>query len=269
MKKMLFKFRNNPQLYIGGFITGLILVMIILGSIFGTNEPDKMDVSLKFAKSSASHILGCDNFGRDIFARMIVGGRITLLVALGTVAIGAVFGTIVGAICGYFGGTIDEIVMRINDSILAFPSLLLALVIISVFGSGTVKIIIALGIVFVPSFARMMRAEFIKCRNLDYVRSAKLMGASNLRIIFVHILPNTLHVLLSTSIIGFNNAVLAEAGMSFLGIGVQPPQSSLGSMLSEAQAFLFKAPNFAIIPGCLIALIVLGFALLGDGIERL
>jgi peptide/nickel transport system permease protein len=135
-------------------------------------------------------------------------------------------------------------------------------------GSGKYNVIIALGIVFIPSFARIVRGEFIHYRNLDYVQSAKLMGASDLRIMFVHILPNAWPVILSSVIIGFNNAVLAEASMSFLGIGVQPPDASLGRMLSEAQAFLFSAPWYAFFPGLMIVLMILGFALLSDGLKR-
>ena len=127
---------------------------------------------------------------------------------------------------------------------------------------------IALGIAFIPSFARIVRGEFMKCRNMDYVKNARLQGASHIRIMFVHILPNTVTVLLSAIMIGFNNAVLAEAGMSFLGIGVQPPDASLGRMLSEAQTYLFRAPNYALFPGLIIILMILGFALLGDALKQ-
>lgn len=190
-----------------------------------------------------------------------------MLVAAGTVFIGTFFGIIMGALTGYYGGIIDEILMRINDAIFAFPSILLALLFISLFGSGKYNVILALGIAFVPSFARIVRSEFIKCKNMDYVKNAKLQGASDFRIMFVHILPNTVTVLLSAIMIGFNNAVLAEAGMSFLGIGVQPPDASLGRMLSEAQSYLFRAPAYAIFPGVIIILMVLGFSLLSDGIK--
>ena len=187
--------------------------------------------------------------------------------ALGTVAIGTVFGVIIGAFTGYFGGILDEVLMRINDVLFAFPSILLALVFVTLLGGGTWNVIIALGIAFIPSFARIVRGEFIRCKNMDYVRSAKLAGAGNLRIMFVHILPNTVPVLLSAIMIGFNNAVLAEAGMSYLGIGVQPPQSSLGRMLSEAQTYLFSAPSFALFPGIFLIMLVLGFSLLGEGLK--
>lgn len=196
------------------------------------------------------------------------GAGTTFLVALGTVLIGTAFGVLIGAFTGYFGGTIDEILMRIIDAVFAFPSILLALVFISLLGTGTYQVVIALGIAFIPSFSRIVRSEFLKYKNMDYVKNARLQGASHLRIMFVHILPNTVSVLLSSIMIGFNNAVLAEAGMSFLGIGVQPPAPSLGRMLSEAQSFLFRVPNYALGPGCAIILMVLGFSLLSDGLKK-
>lgn len=190
------------------------------------------------------------------------------LLHLESVLIGTVFGVLIGAFTGYFGGTIDEILMRIIDAVFAFPSILLALVFISLLGTGTYQVVIALGIAFIPSFSRIVRSEFLKYKNMDYVKNARLQGASHLRIMFVHILPNTVSVLLSSIMIGFNNAVLAEAGMSFLGIGVQPPAPSLGRMLSEAQSFLFRVPNYALGPGCAIILMVLGFSLLSDGLKK-
>ena len=196
------------------------------------------------------------------------GAGTTFLVALGTVLIGTAFGVLIWAFTGYFGGTIDEILMRIIDAVFAFPSILLALVFISLLGTGTYQVVIALGIAFIPSFSRIVRSEFLKYKNMDYVKNARLQGASHLRIMFVHILPNTVSVLLSSIMIGFNNAVLAEAGMSFLGIGVQPPAPSLGRMLSEAQSFLFRVPNYALGPGCAIILMVLGFSLLSDGLKK-
>ncbi len=208
----------------------------------------------KLSGVTLAHPIGCDNFGRDIFSRVLKGGGTTFFVALGTVAIGTVFGVIIGAFTGYFGGILDEVLMRINDVMFAFPSILLALVFVTLLGGGTWNVIIALGIAFIPSFARIVRGEFIRCKNMDYVRSAKLAGAGNLRIMFVHILPNTVQVLLSAIMIGFNNAVLAEAGMSYLGIGVQPPHSSLGRMLSEAQTYLFSSPGFALFPGMFLVL---------------
>ncbi|MCR5687503.1 MAG: ABC transporter permease [Lachnospiraceae bacterium] len=268
MEKFLFRFRKNPELYIGAAISAVMMLIIIAGVLFSPYDPDSMDAASKFASPSLKHLLGCDNFGRDLFSRLTLGGATTLLIAFFTVLIGITVGTLVGAFTGYYGGAVDEVLMRFNDAVLAFPSILLALVFISVFGSGTWKVIISLGIVFVPSFARIVRSEFMRCKNLDYVRSARLMGAKDIRIMFVHIFPNTVPVVLSSAVIGFNNAVLAEAGMSFLGIGVQPPASSLGRMLSDAQAFLFSEPGYAVFTGVTIALMVLGFSLLGDGLKK-
>lgn len=260
--------KKNYNLILGGAITGFMLLFILVGMIYTPYDPDAMDATAKFAGMSMKHPMGCDNFGRDILSRVMEGAGTTLLVAAGTVLIGTVFGIIMGAFTGYFGGIVDEILMRINDAIFAFPSVLLALVFISLLGTGTYQVVIALGIAFIPSFARIVRSEFIKYKNMDYVKNARLQGAGHLRIMFVHILPNTFTVLLSAIMIGFNNAVLAEAGMSFLGIGVQPPQASLGRMLSEAQGYLFRAPFYAVFPGLTIILMVLGFSLLSDGLKK-
>ena len=245
-----------------------MLFMILMGCFYTPYNPNTMDPSAKFAGISVKHLMGCDNFGRDIFSRVLSGSRTTLIVAAGTVLIGVTFGILIGALTGYYGGILDEVLMRINDAVFAFPSILLALLFISLLGSGKYHVIIALGIAFVPSFARIVRSEFIRNKNMDYVKSAKLQGAGDFRIMFVHILPNTMTVLLSAIMIGFNNAVLAEAGMSFLGIGVQPPDASLGRMLSEAQSFLFSVPMYALFPGLTIILLVLGFGLLSDGLKN-
>ena len=194
--------KKNYNLILGGAITAVMLLLILTG-FFWTN---------KFAGISLAHPLGCDNFGRDILSRVMKGAGTTFLVALGTVLIGTAFGVLIGAFTGYFGGTIDEILMRIIDAVFAFPSILLALVFISLLGTGTYQVVIALGIAFIPSFSRIVRSEFLKYKNMDYVKNARLQGASHLRIMFVHILPNTVSVLLSSIMIGFNNAVLAEAG---------------------------------------------------------
>lgn len=246
---------------------GLVLVILILGitviGIFYTPyNPNGMDALSKNLSPSLTHPFGTDNFGRDIFSRVMDGAKTTFLIAVATVAIGVVIGGIVGGITGYFGGKVDEVLMRINDVLASFPSILVALVMVSVLGTGKYKIILALGIVFIPSFARVIRSEYVTQKQLDYVKNARLMGASHLRIMVLHILPNTKHILLSSIAIGFNNAVLAEAGMSYLGLGVQPPDPSLGRMLSEAQTFLISAPWYALAPGITIILTVLGFSLL-------
>lgn len=263
---MKIKREKNYNLIIGGIITAFMVALIIIGFFWTPYSPTAMDAAAKNAAPSLKHILGADNFGRDIFSRVLDGAGTTLLIAACTVAIGALFGTIIGALTGYFGGWLDEIVMRINDVLTTFPSILLALVFISLLGTGKYNVIISLGVLFIPSFARMVRSEFARQKELDYVRSARLMGASHLRIMLVHILPNSASVLLSTIAIGFNNAVLAEASMSFLGIGVQPPDASLGRMLSESQSYIFSAPWYALGTGLAIVLLILGFGLLSEGL---
>ena len=259
--------QKNFNFIIGGSITCFMVLLILIGFFYTPYDPEKMDSSLKFADVSLKHIMGCDNFGRDMFSRILKGCGTTLFVATGTVLIGALMGILIGAFTGYYGGLLDEVLMRVIDALFAFPSILLALVFIAVLGSGKNNVILALGIAFIPSFARIVRSEFIRCKNMDYVMLAKISGASDLRIMFVHILPNTMTVLLSSIMIGFNNAVLAEAGMSYLGIGAQPPEPSLGLMLSESQTYLFSEPGMVLFPGLMIILLVLGFALLAEGLK--
>lgn len=262
------KKRKNFNFIVGMILVGLTVIFVLWGMIGIPYDPDAMDNSLKFASVSAKHWMGCDHFGRDIFSRVLEGIGNTFIVAAGTVLIGTAAGILLGGLCGYFGGLLDEILMRFNDAVFAFPSIFLALVVICLIGPGKYQVIVALGIAFIPSFARIVRSEFMKQKNMDYVLSAKIMGAGDLRIMFLHILPNAMPVILSSVIIGFNNAVIAEAGLSYLGIGVQPPDASLGAMLSEAQSYLYNAPSMAIFPGIVMVIMILGFALLADGIKE-
>ena len=227
-----------------------------------------MSAAEKFTAPSMHHIFGTDNFGRDIFSRVMQGLGTTLVISTSVVLFSTVAGVLLGAFTGYFGGILDEILMRITDAVNGFPSILLTLVIISLLGKGRQNVIIALGIVFIPSFVRIVRGEFLRLRDADYIKRARLMGVSRLRILFVHILPNIFSVLLVSVMIGFNNAILAESGMSYLGIGVQAPDASLGMMLSDAQGYLQTAPWYALFPGLAIVWVVLGFSLLGEGIRK-
>lgn len=260
--------KENPYLLSGAIITGIMVLVIIIGIFWTPYDPTAMNSADKLQGMSLRHPMGTDNMGRDVLSRVMYGSRITLLIAIGTVAIGSVVGTIIGALTGYFGGMFDEVTMRIIDALFAFPSILLALVIVSVFGTGWIQLLISLGIAFVPSYARIVRGEVLRCKNMDYVENARLQGVSNLRMIFVHILPNIKGVMASSIMIGFNNAVLAEAGLSYLGVGSQPPYASLGKMLSDAQQYMFTTPSYVLCPGIVIVLMVLGFAFLGEGISR-
>jgi peptide/nickel transport system permease protein len=258
--------KTSYNFIIGSTLTLTMLSLILVGFIWTPFDPDAMEGANMLGGPTFANIFGTDQFGRDIFSRVLTGGGNTLVIAVGTILIGGGFGILLGAITGYFGGWLDEVLMRINDAVAAFPSVLLALVIISLLGPGRERVILALGIAFIPSFARVVRGEFMRYREAEFVISARLIKVPTLRVMLVHILPNISPVLLSALAIGFNNAVLAEAGMSYLGIGVQPPDASLGRMLSESQSFLMGAPWYAVFPGAFIILLVLGVGLLGEGI---
>lgn len=263
------KKKRNWNLILGLSLTLFFLAAAILGQFWTPYPPTQMDALQVNLAPCPAHPMGTDNFGRDILSRVMNGSGNTFFVAVCTVLIGGVIGTAAGALTGYYGGFLDNALMRVSDIILSFPSVLLALLFISLMGPGKYNIILALGILFIPVFARIVRSEVIRCRELDFVKSARVMGVGNLRIIFVHILPNASVSILTTAAIAFNNAVLSEAGMSYLGLGVQPPEPSLGRMLSEAQSYLFGTPWYAIFPGAAIILIILGFSMTGEGLRQL
>lgn len=255
---------------IAGFIMTIIAVGIaLLGAFWTPYSTTGMSAAEKFCAPSLRHLFGTDNFGRDIFSRVMKGVGTTVLISGLVVLLSGSIGILIGALTGYFGGLLDEAVMRLTDAVNGFPSILLALVIISILGSGRQNVIISLGIVFVPSFIRIVRSEFIRLRDADYIARARMMGVGRGRILFVHILPNIFSTFWVSVMIGFNNAILAESGMSYLGIGVQPPDASLGNMLSDAQGYLTMAPWYALAPGLVIVWIVLGFSLFSEGIRRL
>ncbi len=249
-------------------MTGLAVLLGIVGFFWTPYSTTEMSAAEKFAAPSMQHLFGTDNFGRDIFSRVMQGLGTTISISSLVVLCSGSVGILLGAVTGYFGGLLDEVVMRITDALNGFPSILLTLVIISVLGSGRQNVIISLGLVFVPSFVRIVRSEFIRLRDMDYIKRARLMGVGKLRILFVHILPNIFSVFWVSVMIGFNNAILAESGMSYLGIGVQPPDASLGKMLSDAQGYLQSAPWYALAPGLTIVWVVLGFSLFSEGIRR-
>lgn len=260
---------RSHKLTVGICITAAMLALIIMGFFWKPFDPNAYNTSVKMQGPSFTHLLGTDNFGRDIFSRVLEGAGATLGIAAATVAIGVIAGLVIGGLTGYYGGWLDEILMRVSDVITAFPSILLALVLISLTGAGKYNVIICLGVLFIPSFSRIVRSEVVKCKSMDYVRSAQLIGVPDLRILFIHIMPNILPVMLSSVAIGFNNAVLAEASMSYLSIGVQPPDASLGRMLLEAQSYLFSAPWYALSAGLSIVLLILGFSLISEGLGEM
>ena len=263
------KKKMNGFLLAGVIITAFLTAMILLGAVWTPYDPTAMSGSEKYLSPCLAHPFGTDNFGRDILSRVMKGAGTTFSIALLTVAIGAGLGTLIGALTGYFGGIVDDLLMRLGDALTAFPSILLALVIISLVGPGkTYNVVLALGLVFIPSFARVTRTAFASLRDVNYIKSARLMGASSSQILLVHMLPNTMNVLLPAITIGFNNAVLAEASMSYLGVGSTPTDASLGYMLSEAQGMFARAPWYTLCTGLVIVLLVFGVGLIGEGLQR-
>ena len=252
----------------GTVLTAAMLLFIVVGFFYTPYDPAALSLRDKLGEPSLKHPFGCDTLGRDVLSRTLDGAGTTLIIALAVLAVGFLFGLVIGALCGYYGGLADAVIMRICDAITAFPSILLAMVVIAITGPGTYNVIAALGILFIPSFARLVRGEYLKYRDRDFVRAARLAGVPAWRILFVHILPNTWPVLLSGLTIGFNNAVLSEASMSFLGIGVGPADASLGRMLSEGQGCLFSAPWCTLFPALVVILLVLGVGMLGEGIRE-
>ncbi|HHT73335.1 MAG TPA: ABC transporter permease [Firmicutes bacterium] len=248
---------------------GLILISVILlfavsGFIYTPHDPEKIAVLERFQPPSAGHWLGTDNLGRDVFSRLAVGGRWSLLVGGLGVLVGGSIGTLLGAASGFFGRSIDEILMRGADGMYAFPTILVALLAVTVLGPGSQAVLIAVALGNVPIFMRLARNQILKIKTEPFVEAARAIGASEPRILFRHIIPNAGPVLAVQGAVSLAGAILAEASLSYLGVGIQPPDPSWGRMLREAQSFAGLAPWAILAPGILIAGTVLGFNLIGD-----
>ncbi len=254
------------------FLTGMIITLIILFlavlSFFWTPwSIIELDILLKLKKPSLEHWFGTDHFGRDIFSMVMVGARNSIAVALVAVGIGIVFGVPIGCWAAAKGGYSDEILMRTNDVIFAFPALLSAVMITAIFGPGAINAILAIGIFNIPVFARISRGAALSIWPREFIMAAEVAGKGKIRITIEHILPNMINMLLVQGTIQFSLGILAEAGLSYVGLGTQPPMSSWGRMLNEAQTMISFAPHMAIFPGLAIVITVLGLNLLGDGLR--
>jgi peptide/nickel transport system permease protein len=260
--------KRSPEFLAGLVLAALVAGMALISLVYTPYGYNDMDPAGRFTPPGAGHLMGTDNFGRDIFSRVMIGGRYTLLVSLCTVLGSAVTGSVLGLAAGYAGGLWAELVMRLVDALSSFPGLLLALVMVSVMENSPFTLIIALFVLFIPGYVRIMRSETLRYKDRDFIKAVEVMGASHLRIIFVHILPNTVPSLLASTVLGLSNAILAEATMSYLGLGIQPPIPSWGRMLSESRNFLFAAPWCALAPGFMIMLTVIAFHYIGEGIGK-
>ena len=245
----------------------LIILMAILAPYLAPYDPIKMLPGMKLHPPSAAHWFGTDSYGRDILSRILYGAQVSIFVGLVSVSIGAVFGFVFGILSGYFGGVVDNIIMRVMDVLFAFPSVLLALIIVAVMGPDIGNTMIAIGIVFIPIFTRTVRASVLSVKDMDYVSNARSVGVSTGNIILKHISPNVLSPFLVQVTLALSSAVLTESTMSFLGLGIQPPHPSWGSMLSEARAYMELAPWTAIFPAIFIIIAILSFNILGDSLR--
>ena len=258
---------RNINFTIGFIITLTIVLTAVLSIFFTTYDPNRMNISARFQAPSRTHWFGTDQYGRDIFSRVMKGSANSILVGLVAVSIGMSFGILLGSLAAFYKRWVDEAVMRISDVLYGFPAVLSAILITSILGPGVVNSMIAIGIFNIPIFARLTRATSLSIWERDYVISAKAIGRSDAGIIWKYILPNILSSLVVQGTVQFAIAILAEAGLSYLGLGTQPPHASWGRMLNEAQTFMGTSSWLAIFPGCAIALAVLGFNLLGDGLR--
>jgi peptide/nickel transport system permease protein len=252
-----------------GASLGIVIFLMSLASLFWIPyDYNGMDYNSRFLPPQAKHVFGTDNFGRDIFSRIMAGGRNSLLLAICTVAGAAAAGSIFGLISGYIGGIAGEIIMRIIDTVNSFPGIVVALLFVAIMDTGQFTLFIALLILFTPSYTRIMRTGALQYKDAAFIQSERILGANFFRITFIHILPNIAPSLLSASVLGLSNAILAEAAMSYLGMGIQPPQPSWGRMLYESQSYFFSAPWCAFAPGIFIMLTVIAFHMLGEGLRR-
>ena len=260
---------RNVNLLIGGVLALLIVAVAILSFFYTPYDPNRMNLAQRFQEPSVAHWMGTDQYGRDILSRVMKGAVNSLIVGWVTVGIGLVFGVLLGALAAYWKGWRDEGIMRLADVFYGFPAVLSAILITSLFGPGIVNSMVAIGIFNIPIFARLTRGASLSIWQRDFVTSARAIGQSNRTIIWNTILPNILSPLIVQSTVQFGIAILAEAALSYLGLGTQPPHASWGRMLNEAQTFMEISSWLAIFPGLAIAVAVLGFNLLGDGLRDL
>jgi len=251
-----------------GFVLSAIVVIAALGApLLATHGPREQSIRERFQGPSAQHYLGTDNFGRDVYSRILYGFRTSIAVAFGAVGLAAVLGSAAGLAAAYYGGWIDRALMRSMDVLLAFPIILLAIAVLAVLGPGSVNTALAIGIVYLPIFARLARGPALTVLSWDYVAAARALGASGGRIMTRHVLPNVMAPLLVQLTLSLSTAILVEASLSFLGLGTQPPTPSLGLMLSESRDFMLLSPWTSVFSGAAILVASLGFNLFGDGLR--
>jgi peptide/nickel transport system permease protein len=251
---------------------GLAIVLVavlaaLVGPALSPYNPAAQELARRLEPPTLSHPFGLDELGRDILARLLAGARISLLVGLAVVSVSSVVGMLVGSIAGYFGGRVDDVISRVVDVLMAFPGILLAIALVAVLGPSLTNVVLALSVIGWVGYARLVRGQALRARELDFVHAARALGAGSARVVLRHVLPTAFPAVVVQATLGMAGAIIAEASLSFLGLGVQPPTPSWGTMLDAGRAHLFDAPHLTIFPGLAIALLVLGFNFLGDGLR--
>lgn len=259
-------FRNKLAIT-GMVIMGTFLLTALLAPVLAPYDPLRQELILRRRPPSQEHWFGRDDLGRDILSRIIFGARLSLQVGVLSVGFAIVIGAVIGAVASFLGGWVDSIVMRLMDIMLAFPALLLAIAIVTILGPGLLNMLYAIGIVSIPAYARIVRASVLSVKEQDYILAAHAIGVPPARLLFRNVLPNTLTPLIVQGTLGIGTAILDAAGLSFLGLGAQPPKPEWGAMLGQGRYSMFTAPHIVLFPGIAIMLTVLGFNLLGDGLR--
>jgi ABC-type dipeptide/oligopeptide/nickel transport system permease subunit len=261
------RFRRHRAAMTGLVILGLMLVAVLTAPLWEPYDPERQQLSQVLRPPSTLHPLGTDHLGRDLLARLLYGGRLSLLIGFLAVAIGLAVGVPLGAVSGFQGGLTDLLIQRLADILLSFPGFLLALSLVSILGVGLQNVIIAVGISAIPSFIRLVRSSVLSIREQVFVEAARALGQRSAMIIFRHVLPNAMAPIIVQGTLSLGSSILVAAGLGFLGLGVQPPTAEWGTMLGEGRQYIFRAPMLTLFPGLAIFLAVLGFNLLGDGLR--
>lgn len=258
---------RNKLAVLGAVLLLFLIAIALLAPWVATHSPSKMNIKERFQPPSWIHFFGTDGYGRDLFSRVVYGAAIALRVGFLSIAVAMTAGILLGLVSGYYRGWIDAVVMRIMDAILSFPIILLAIGIMAVLGAGFANLMIALGLVYTPRFARLVRSSVLSIREKEYIEAARVTGCSDFTILFVHILPNCWAPVIIQATISFGYAILWEAALSFLGLGAPPPNPSWGSLLADGKEVLSRAPWLTYFPGLAIAVAVLALNLFGDGLR--
>ncbi|MCC6705426.1 MAG: ABC transporter permease [Thermomicrobiales bacterium] len=265
--RQLWSFFRDPAVFLSSIVLGLVLLAAIAPSVLQPFDPNKIGVGPALVGPNRTHLFGTDDFGRDIFSRAVDAARLELTMSIGGVALAVLIGVPLGLVAGYRGGLADSLLMRIQDAMLAFPSILFAILVVAALGASQRSIVLTVGAIFIPRFARLVRGSVLTLKEEEFVLASRAVGATPTRVMARHILPNCIAPILVQITLTVSVAILIEAGLSYLGLGVQPPAATWGNMLKQAQSFPRQAPWYVIAPGACIFFVVLSLNLLGDALR--